>query len=42
MLGLIQICEYTVDDVKTRKILSYAKTAVMFSFIGLTLGRTGF
>ncbi|SMC29424.1 hypothetical protein SAMN02745134_03894 [Clostridium acidisoli DSM 12555] len=41
MLGLIQICEYSVEDAKVRKPLSYAKVAVMFLIIGITLGKAG-
>jgi hypothetical protein len=42
MLGLIQIGEYSVEDAKSKKFLSYAKVAVMFSLIGISLGRAGF
>ncbi|MBU3157536.1 hypothetical protein LL037_03070 [Clostridium estertheticum] len=42
MLGLIQILEYSVEDAKTRTLLSYLKVALIFSCLGLTLGRAGF
>ena len=39
ILGLIQICEYSMKNAKIRKFLSYAKIAVMFILIGISLGR---
>jgi hypothetical protein len=42
MLGLIQIGEYSAEDAKMRKFLSYAKIAVMFTLIGFSLGSAGF
>lgn len=42
MLGLIKICEYSVEDAKVKKFLSYATIAVMFLIIGINLGKAGF
>jgi hypothetical protein len=42
LLGIIQIGEYSVEDAVTRRFLSYAKVAVLFLLIGISLGKTGF
>lgn len=42
MLGIIQIGEYTTENAKVRKFLSYAKVAVMFLMVGISLGKAGF
>jgi hypothetical protein len=41
LLGLIRICEYSTEDAKTRKFLSYANIAVTFALIGISLGKAG-
>lgn len=39
VLGVIQICEYSDDDVKKKKYFSYIKIAVLFLIIGFNLGK---
>lgn len=39
ILGLIQICDYSTENTKTKNFLSYARIAVMFALIGFSLGR---
>lgn len=41
-LGLIQIGEYSVEDAKVRRFLSYAKVAVIFLLIGISIGKADF
>ena len=38
LLGVIQIGEYSTENPKVRKLLSYLKIAVLFTSIGLSLG----
>ena len=38
-LGLIQISEYSEDNAKKKKYLSYIKVAVLFLIIGFNLGK---
>lgn len=42
MLGLIQIGEYSVKDAMVRTLLSYAKIAVLFLLVGISLGKAGY
>ncbi|HEY5587878.1 MAG TPA: hypothetical protein VIK86_02865 [Candidatus Paceibacterota bacterium] len=42
ILGLIQICIYTVPDANVKIFLSYLQIAVIFALLGLNLGRAGF
>lgn len=39
LLGLIQIGEYTSENDKMKKFLSYLKVAIIFLVIGISLGR---
>jgi len=41
LLGLIKMFEYSAEDAKTKKFLSYATIAVIFIVIGITFGRAG-
>ena len=42
MFGLVQVCEYSTKDSKTRIFLSFLKIAIIFTILGLNLGRAGF
>ncbi|MFT8349266.1 hypothetical protein [Clostridium saccharoperbutylacetonicum] len=41
LLGLIQICEYSTEDPRIKKFISYLKIAAMFTTIGISLGTIG-
>lgn len=41
ILGLLKIFEYSAEDAKIKKFISYATIAVMFIVIGITFGRAG-
>ncbi|MFT8352613.1 hypothetical protein [Clostridium saccharoperbutylacetonicum] len=38
LLGFILICEYSTEDPKKRKFISYLRVAVVFASLGLSLG----
>lgn len=42
MLGFIQVSEYSAENAKVKKFLSYAKIAVIFIVIGYNLSKAGF
>lgn len=39
ILGVIKIGEYTTEDVKFKKVLSYLTIAIMFLNIGISIGK---
>jgi len=36
---MVQIAEYSAEDAKLRKVISYCKIAAIFLAIGIVLGR---